>query len=92
MADKIMKRNILIIACLLTISIHTLMMIRNVYILLLTRFLTGIPTAILITTIPTLVAEIVPKNKIGLFGGIYHLFLPLGITVAFQLGVLLPTK
>jgi len=66
------------------------MVIRNITLIIILRLLTGIPSSILVSTIPSYIAEIVPKNKIGVFAGIYHIFLPLGVTFGLYLGIFLP--
>lgn len=92
LSDKITKKKLIMIGCVLGILTQSLMMIRDMKLIIILRLLTGIPSSILITSIPSYIAEIVPKDKIGLFAGIYHLFLPVGLTIGLYVGIFLPEK
>jgi len=52
----------------------------------------GISASLLNNSIPSYIAEIVPKNKIGLFSGIYNIYIPLGVTMGAYWGVFLPNS
>jgi len=56
----------------------------------MTRIGAGLAASLLNNCIPSYVAEIVPKDKIGMFSGIYHLYLPFGVSVGVYLAVFLP--
>jgi len=56
------------------------------------RLLSGIPASIFVSSIPSYIAEIVPKDRIGVFAGVYHIFLPIGLTIGLYLGIFLPEK
>ena len=90
LSDQIIKRKVIMIGCLLGILFQSLMVVRNMTLIILLRLLTGIPSSILVSSIPSYIAEIVPKDKIGIFAGIYHIFLPVGVTVGLYMGVFLP--
>ena len=59
--------------------------------LYISRFITGFVSSILTTCISVYTSELVPKDKIGVFASIYHIFLPIGFTICFVFGIFLPS-
>lgn len=67
------------------------LLVRSTGVLLCGRLVSGVVSGMYSTIIPVYTCETTPKSQQGMYGCIYHLQLPIGITTTFALGTLLPS-
>ena len=87
---RFFKAKLMMITDVVGILACLLMAVDSIGFILISRLIQGYVCGIFTSVIPVYVAETTPKKLSGLFGGIYHIFLPLGVTICFLLSSFLP--